>query len=139
MVGSPELSPCGQAGSIVAWLLSFVAGKGRVPCLCMAISSSCAPADLGGRQQSLAGEELMVCAVTASSFLGHPWVWQSSASSLKLDELINEPGKSGVAASSIIFVSFSRRLCPISAAGAQAACVSLPLCSGVAVSPPQKW
>lgn len=91
-------------------------------------------ADLGGRQQTLSGMDLMICAVTTSSLLGHPGAWQSSASSLKLDELINEPGKSGIAASSITPVFFSRELCPIPAAGAQAV-VSLPLCSIVAVSP----
>lgn len=86
-------------------------------------------ADLGGRQQTLSGKELMICAVTTSSLLGHPGTWQSSASSLKLDELINEPGKSGIAASSITPVFFSRELCPIPAAGAQAAvslCLSVP-------------
>lgn len=71
----------------------------------------------------------MICAVTTSSLLGHPGAWQSSASSLKLDELINEPGKSGIAASSITPVFFSKGLCPIPAAGAQAAvslCLSVP-------------
>lgn len=48
-----------------------------------------------------------------------PSLWQCSASLLKLGELINKPGESGIAASSIIPVSFNRRQCPTSAAGAQ--------------------
>lgn len=80
-------------------------------------------ADLGGRQQTLSGKELMVCAVTASSLLRHPW--QSSASSLKLDELINEPGNSGAAASSIP-VSFSRSCVPFPQLEHRLLCLSVP-------------
>lgn len=78
-------------------------------------------ADLGGRltEQTLAGKELMVCAVTTSCLLRRASVQQCSGSSLKLDELINKPDESGMAASSIIPVSFNRRPCPTSAAGAQ--------------------
>lgn len=81
-------------------------------------------ADLGGRQQTLSGKERMVCAVTASSLLGHPW--QSSASCLKLDELINEPGNSGIAASSLIPVSFSRSSVPFPQQEHGLLCLSVP-------------
>lgn len=76
-----------------------------------------ATAGFGGSltEQILAGKELMVFAVTSSSLLRHPSLWQCSASSLKLDELINEPDKSGIGVTSIIPVSFNRRPCPTSA------------------------
>lgn len=90
-------------------------------------------ADLGGRQQTLAGKKLMMCTVTTPSLLGHPWAWQSSAFSLKLDELINKPGKFCTAASSIIPVSFSRRLFHFCSRSTDC-CVSLPLYSVFAVS-----
>jgi len=86
-----------------------------------------ATADLGGRltEQTLAGKEPMVCAVTTSSLLRHPTLWQCSASLLKLDELINKPDKSGTAVSSIIPVVFNRRPCPTSAGAAQVTWVPL--------------
>lgn len=119
----PSCPLCDQAGCIVVWLLLFVAGRGRGGtyhlCVWPQVPLVLQPAaDLGGRltEQTL---ELMVCAVTTSSLLGCPSLWQCSASSLELDELINEPDESGIATRSIIPVSFNRRPCPSSAAEAQ--------------------